>query len=224
MATDVPGEIAFGEITGALLAGGRSARMGREKGLVQIGGKPMVERVIARLRPQVHRIVISANDDPSCFSGYCLPVVADSVEGHAGPLAGLHAALRWTASKTPDARFLATVSVDTPFLPSDLVMRLAAPVRAGGATSAIAASGGRRHPVVGLWSVTLLSVVENALGTGVRAMARFAELQASAVVDFPFVEIAGGHVDPFFNVNTPADVDRAEALLAALSAKEPARG
>ena len=100
--------------------------MGRDKGLVQIGGKPMVEHVIARLRPQVHRIVISANDDPACFSGTCLPVVADTVEGHAGPLAGLHAALEWAASETPDARFVATVPVDTPFLPTDLVVRLAA--------------------------------------------------------------------------------------------------
>jgi molybdenum cofactor guanylyltransferase len=225
MATDdASGEIAFGEITGGLLAGGRSSRMGREKGLVQIGGKPMVEHVIARLRPQVHRIVISANDNPACFSGTCLPVVADAVEGHAGPLAGLHAALQWAASETPDARFLATVPIDTPFLPSDLVMRLAAHVRAGNATSAIAASGGMRHPVVGLWSVTLLSAVEDALGSGVRAMTRFAEMQKSAVVDFPFVEIAGACVDPFFNVNTPADVETAQALLAALSAAEPLRG
>jgi molybdenum cofactor guanylyltransferase len=221
---DASGEITFGDIAGALLAGGRSQRMGREKGLVQIGGKPMVERVLARLRPQVHRIVISTNDNPACFSGTCLPVVADAVEGHAGPLAGLHAALQWALRETPGARFLATVPIDTPFLPADLVVRLAAPLRAGNAVAAIAASDGRRHPVVGLWAVTLIGAVEDALRSGVRAMTRFAEMQKSAVVDFPFAEIAGARVDPFFNVNTPADLETAERLLAALSAAEPARG
>jgi molybdenum cofactor guanylyltransferase len=216
-------EISFGDVTGALLAGGRSARMGREKGLVTIGGKPMVEHVIARLRPQVHRILISANDNPACFSGTCLPVIADAVEGHAGPLAGLHAGLQWTLRETPEARYLATVPVDTPFLPADLVTRLAAALPAGDAASAIAASDGRRHPVVGLWAVTLIGAVEAALAAGERAMTRFAEEQASAVVDFPFLELAGTRLDPFFNVNTPADVAAAETLLAALAA-EPARG
>lgn len=233
-APDPLGEIAFGDVTGAILAGGRSVRMGREKGLVTIGGKPMVERVIARLRPQVHRIVVSANDNPTCFSGTCLPVVADAVEGHAGPLAGLHAALRWALSETPDARFLATVPVDTPFLPADLVARLAVPLRAGTVACAIAASGGRRHPVVGLWSVKLVGAVEDALGAGERAMTCFAEQHGSAVVDFPFTEIEGtgikgaktgaASIDPFFNVNTPADVETAEALLAALGTAELARG
>lgn len=211
----------LGEITGALLAGGRSLRMGRDKSLVTLSGKPMLAHVVARLRPQVHRIVISASED-SCFSGYCLPVVADALEGRAGPLAGLGASLRWAARETPDARYLATVPVDTPFLPADLVARLSAALRSTQAACAIAASDGMRHPVVGLWQTDLAGEVEEALRSGVRAMKRFAELQGSAVADFPMLEVAGAPLDPFFNVNTPADLKKAEALLEVLSATEPA--
>ena len=204
---------AIDEITGALLAGGRSLRMGRDKCLAEIAGKPMVTYVIARLRPQVHRIVIIANDDPERFAGTCLPVVADTVEGHAGPLAGLHAALEWAISETPEARFVATVPVDTPFIPEDMVARLMLALRANDVGSAIAASGGMRHPATGLWDVSLIGEVEDALRTGTRAMTRFAEMQKSAVVDFPLIEIGDTAIDPFFNVNTPDDLQQAEALL-----------
>ena len=211
------------EVTGALLAGGRSLRMGRDKGLVELAGKPMISHVIARLRPQVHRIVIIANDDPARFSGTCLPVVCDTVEGHAGPLAGLHAALEWALSETPEAQLVATVPVDTPFFPTDMVARLLAALRQTEVGSAIAASGGIRHPVAGMWEVALIGEVENALHAGVRAMTRFAEMQKSAVVDFPSTEIGEGTIDPFFNVNTPADLDQAGAVLAAQAGAEPAR-
>jgi molybdopterin-guanine dinucleotide biosynthesis protein A len=212
------------EVTGALLAGGRSLRMGRDKSLVELAGKPMISHVVARLRPQVHRIVIIANDNPARFSGTCLPVVCDTVEGHAGPLAGLHAALEWALSETPETQLVVTVPVDTPFFPTDMVARLLAALRQTGAGSAIAASGGTRHPVAGLWEVALIGEVENALHAGVRAMTRFAEMQKSAVVDFPATEIGEGTIDPFFNVNTPADLDQAEGLLAAQADAAPGRG
>jgi molybdopterin-guanine dinucleotide biosynthesis protein A len=221
------------ETTGALLAGGRSSRMGRDKGPLAIGGKPMIEHVIARLRPQVHRILISGNDERKHYSGYCLPVVPDAVkeetvgdegEVRAGPLAGLHAALMWAERETPDARFLLTVPVDTPFLPRDLTLRLAEGLRSAGTTSAIAASGGREHPVVGLWSLTLLPAVTAAIKDGLRAMHRFAEQQKCAVVDFPSTPARGVSVDPFYNVNTPDDLKRAESLFAALSLAESTHG
>jgi molybdopterin-guanine dinucleotide biosynthesis protein A len=202
------------EVTGVLLAGGRSARMaGSEKALIEIGGKPMLAHVIARLGPQVGRIVLNANGDPARFAGLRLPVVADAVDDYAGPLAGLHAGLAWALSETPHARFVASAPVDTPFLPGDLVARLLAALRATGATCAIASSGGTRHPVVGVWDVALIDPVAAALRQNVRAMHDFAETQRAAVVDFAFVDVAGGPVDPFFNVNTAADVETARTLL-----------
>jgi molybdopterin-guanine dinucleotide biosynthesis protein A len=204
-------------VTGVLIAGGRSARMGgREKAMLEIGGKPLLQHVLARLRPQVGRIIINANGEPSRFHGYCLPVVADTLGDHEGPLAGLFAALQWSQRETPEARFVATVSADTPFIPPDLIERLEAGLREKGARSAIASSQGERHPVIGLWDLALAADVERALHQGMRAMHRFAGAEASAVVDFPLLKAGEALVDPFFNVNTPADLETARALLASL--------
>jgi molybdopterin-guanine dinucleotide biosynthesis protein A len=211
------------EVSGLLLAGGRSSRMGgREKALLDIAGTPMLLHVLARLRPQVGRIVINAHGDPARFSGHCLPVVADSVEGYAGPLAGLHAGLAWARRETPDARFVASVPVDTPFLPPDLVARLKAALLAKDVSCAIAASDGERHPVAGLWRVEIADALAAALQQNVRALHRFADAQHCAVADFGPLDIGGASVDPFFNVNTPADLERARAL--ASESSESARG
>ena len=208
-------------MTGVVIAGGRSSRMDhREKALLDLAGEPMIERVIDRLRPQVGRMVINANGDPKRFAQFGLPIVADTIEGHEGPLAGLQAGLQWARAETPDARFIASVAADTPFIPDDLVARLLAALDDAVASSAIASSGGEWTPVVGLWSVALADALAEAMRQGVRAVHRFATAQGSAVVEFPFVEIGGEPIDPFFNVNTPADLEKARALLAA----EQARG
>jgi molybdopterin-guanine dinucleotide biosynthesis protein A len=209
------------EVTGVLLAGGRSSRMGgREKALLDIGGKPMLLHVLARLRPQVGRIVINANGDPARFSGHCLPVIADSIEGYAGPLAGLHAGIEWARAETPEAKFIASVPIDCPFLPLDLVARLKAALMAKNAPCAIAASDGERHPVAGLWRVELAEVLADSLKNNVRALHRFADSHGCAIADFGPVEIGGAHIDPFFNVNAPADLEKARALFST----EHARG
>ena len=208
-------------VTGVLLAGGRSSRMGgREKALLDVGGEPMLLRVLARVRPQVGRIVINANGDPARFGGHCLPVVADSIEGYAGPLAGLHAGIAWARRETPDAHFVASVPVDSPFVPLDLVARLMTALLAKDAPCAIAASNGERHPVAGLWRVELAEALANSLQKNVRALHRFADSQGCAVAEFGPVDIGGTSIDPFFNVNAPADLERARALFA----HETARG
>jgi molybdopterin-guanine dinucleotide biosynthesis protein A len=208
------------EVTGVLLAGGRSSRMGgREKALLDIGGSPMLLHVLTRLRPQVGRIVINANGDPARFSGHCLPVIADTIEGYAGPLAGLHAGIEWARAETPDAKFIASVPVDCPFLPLDLVARLRAALLAKDAPCAIAASNGERHPVAGLWRVELGAALGQSLKDNVRALHRFADTHGCAVADFGPVEMGDTKVDPFFNVNAPADLERARALFASESAR-----
>jgi molybdopterin-guanine dinucleotide biosynthesis protein A len=213
------------DVTGVVIAGGQSSRMGHsEKALLDLAGAPMLGRVIARLRPQVGRVIINANGDLSRFATFGLPVIADRMEGRPGPLAGLQAGLEWARINTPDARFVASVAADTPFIPDDLVARLLAAIAGTGATSAIASSGGAWTPVVGVWSVALADRLADALQVGVRAVHRFAEAQGSTVVEFPHREIGGERVDPFFNVNTPEDLEKARALIAAHSVAEIARG
>jgi molybdopterin-guanine dinucleotide biosynthesis protein A len=194
---------------GVILAGGRSARMGGgDKGLRPVGGAAILARITARLEPQTRGLVISANGEPRRFERLGLPVLPDGPGGPLGPLAGILAALRHAgAAGVP---FVVSVPCDTPFLPADLVARLHEARLRSGAPGAVASSCGRQHPTVGLWPVSCLPDVDEAvLGQGIRR-AR----DAVSRLGFAPAEWAGD-VDPFFNVNTPEELAAAEALAAA---------
>ena len=199
--------------TGCVLAGGLSRRMGGdEKSLKTLRGEAMLARVIRRLKPQVGAMAINANGDPDRFSDFGLPVVEDPVSGHAGPLAGVLAALRWAADNRPQARWVVTVATDTPFFPEDLVARLVGAAGHHEAMIALAKSGDRVHPVFGLWPVSLADDLERAIGDDVRKVLVWVDRHPSVEVIFSGPVVEGTEIDPFFNVNTPDDLAVAEAL------------
>ena len=166
--------------------------------------------MIARLAPQCDPLVLNANGDPARFAAFDLPVVADSIDNFAGPLAGVLAGLDWVAAHRPDARFMLSAPADCPFLPHDLVTRLADAQRATQAEIAVAASGGRTHPVVALWPLALREPLRDALTRdGLRKVGLFLARYPLATVEWPVAPI-----DPFFNANTPEDFAEAEALAA----------
>ena len=197
---------------GLLLAGGQSRRMGGgDKSLRLLGGQTLLDRVIDRVRPQVAALVLNANGDPARFGRFGLPVVADSIADFAGPLAGILAGLDWTAANRPDCPLVVSLATDAPFLPTDLVARLAEGMNSQKAELACAASGGQPHPVIGLWPVRLREELRHALtAEGIRKVDLWTERYPLATVDFPVTTI-----DPFFNANRPEDLDRAATLLAA---------
>jgi len=207
------------KIVGLLLAGGQSRRMGGgDKALRVIGGVPLLERVIERMRPQVETLVLNANGDPARFASFGLPVVPDSVPGFAGPLAGVLAGLDWTAEHRPDCTHVVSVATDAPFLPRDLVLRLVQATEEAGADLACAASGGQPHPVIGLWPVRLREDLRHAIvDETVRKVDVWTARHRLATVPF-----ASEPIDPFFNANRPEDFTTAAALLAAESGRPPA--
>jgi molybdenum cofactor guanylyltransferase len=203
-------------IAGVILAGGLSRRMGGiDKSLIELNGVPLVARARNRLAPQVARIVISANGDPVRYSSFCLPVVADTVPGHAGPLAGILAAMAWARPNLPDATHVLSAPADTPFFPADLGRRLAEAADAHGKI-ALAASNGSTHQAFGLWPLALYQSLEAFLAGGGRKVMEFAAAHDWTPVGFPFIETREGPVDPFFNINTPQDLERGQALAALL--------
>jgi molybdenum cofactor guanylyltransferase len=202
------------KVAGLLLAGGLSRRMGGgDKSLRLLAGRPLLQHVIDRLRPQVDALVLNANGDPSRFAPFDLPVVADNIPDFAGPLAGILAGLDWAAATRPDCPFVVSVATDAPFLPADLVARLLEGMEEAGVELACAASGGQSHPVIGLWPVRLREQLRHALVTeGTRKVDQWTAQYRLATVSFP-----DRPVDPFFNANQPEDLDRAEALLSQVS-------
>ncbi len=194
---------------GLVLAGGLARRMGGgDKALLKIGAATILERVLERLTPQCVRIILNANGDTARFAFTHLPVVADEVPDFAGPLAGVLAGLDWAAAHAPDIAWVASVPGDCPFLPRDLVARLHAARQQAGEPLACARSGEWRHPVVGLWPVALRDDLRGALvHEHLHKIEVWTARHGVAIADWP-----AGPVDPFFNVNTPADAAEADRI------------
>ena len=204
-------------IIGVILAGGSARRMfrdgaGGDKGLIDLAGLSLLERIRDRVAPQVSQLLLNANGDSGRFAYLNLDVVRDGGPGDEGPLAGLAAAFRWMAVHAPTHEALLTVSTDTPFLPLDLVQRLQLERKPG--QVALAASSGRLHPVIGIWPVTVAGDVERALASGQRSVEAFAKSHNAVAVSFPYTSHGGLSFDPFFNTNTPEDLAAARKLLA----------
>jgi molybdopterin-guanine dinucleotide biosynthesis protein A len=202
-------------VAGLLLAGGLSRRMGGgDKALRTLGGETLLARVLQRIRPQVRRVVLNANGDPARFQAYGLPIVPDSVPDFAGPLAGVLAGLEWAKTQATDLPWVASFATDAPFVPRDLVARFLEAVKTGQAQLACAASGGRTHPVFGLWPVSLADDLRHAIvDEGLRKVEDWTGRFKVAVVEYP-----ASPFDPFFNANRPEDLAQAEQLLTSATA------
>lgn len=204
-------------IAGVILAGGAARRMGgTDKPLEPLGGRAVLAHVMERLGPQVTAVALNANDDPARFSGFGLDVVPDTVAGRPGPLAGVLAGMVWAARRPEAFSHIVTVAGDTPFLPADLVAGLEAMAGLTGRRICIARSLGRDHPVFGYWPVDLAGDLAEFLARSptFRVSAYAFERHDAAYADFP----APGGRDPFFNINTPSDLDAAEEMLREASA------
>ena len=199
------------DIPGVLLAGGLARRMGGgDKPMRQIAGRTILDRVIARLKPQCDGLIINANGDPARFAAFGLPVVADDVADFPGPLAGILAALDWTAANRPNVSHVLSAAADCPFLPRDLVSRLHRSLIAENAQLAVAASDGQSHPVIGLWSVALRDELRHSLVVeDIRKIDRWTARYRLATVAWPTTPL-----DPFFNANTIEDIAEADRLAA----------
>ncbi|WP_077961046.1 molybdenum cofactor guanylyltransferase MobA [Ensifer adhaerens] len=208
-----PSPLTSAILPAVVLAGGLSRRMGSPKFGLQLGGQTMLSRIIARLQPQVGNIAINLNAEPAVGIDRSLPIIADTVPGFLGPLAGVLTATRHVAATNPDASHVVVVPTDTPFFPDNLVTRMA-----GAMTEhqqiAVAASDGQMHPLFGLWPVALADELETFLTSDPKRRVRaFIEDHPSVTVDFPLIATAKGAFDPFFNVNTPEDLTDAEQWL-----------
>ncbi|HEY9040185.1 MAG TPA: molybdenum cofactor guanylyltransferase MobA [Roseovarius sp.] len=192
-----------------ILAGGRATRMGGgDKGLLPLGDSTLLDHVLARIEPQVAAAAINANGDPARFARFGLPVLADPLDGFVGPLAGVLAGLDWAAEE--GAETVVSVAADTPFFPCDLAARLVLAAEGMEAPLALAATPDGRHPTFGLWPVALREDLRAALEGGLRKVVQWTDAHSAATAMFD------GAGDPFFNVNTPEDLARAQAMQEAL--------
>ncbi|WP_297779093.1 molybdenum cofactor guanylyltransferase MobA [uncultured Roseovarius sp.] len=206
---------------GVILAGGQATRMGGgDKGLLPLDERPILAHVIDRLGPQVGAMALNANGEPARFEAFGLPVLPDPIPGFAGPLVGVLAGLDWAAGQGAD--IIVTVAADTPFFPTDLVahltqtaegmahpLALAATPRGDTDTKSMSGSGLIRHPTFGLWPTALRHDLRAALLDGLRKVVIWTDKHHGREAVFDDA------LDPFFNVNTPEDLDVARRRAAA---------
>lgn len=197
-------------ITGVVLAGGLSRRMGGgDKALSNLGGQSLLQHVIARAKSQVDILILNTNSDPAQFNHHGLTIVPDQLQGYAGPLAGISAAMDWAKAHQPHSQWLASFACDTPFFPVDLIAQLQQAATTHKTQIAMAKSAGRSHPIFGLWSLDLADKLRCAItDEGLRKVGEWANRHSLVYVEFdtePF--------DPFFNINTPTDMETAQNLL-----------
>jgi molybdopterin-guanine dinucleotide biosynthesis protein A len=204
----------YKNIAGVILAGGRSTRMGTNKALVEAGGMTLLERVKLRARPQVTALVLNVNGDRTPYMRFGLPMMADSIEDFAGPLAGILTGLEWARDNLPDIEWIASFPIDTPLIPTNLVKSLRDTISNTEADMACAVSNGQIHPVVGLWPVKLAGELRRAVEKGARKVEDWSNEYKTAFTEWP-----GGAEDPFINVNTADDLKTLEARLAASEKK-----
>lgn len=199
-----------------ILAGGRGRRLGGvDKPLIAMpDDRPLLAHALQRLAPWPGPLLISAGGDASRFAAFRAPVLADFVTeadgGGAGPLAGLLAAMRWLETERPDIAWLVSLPGDLPTPPRDLLTRLRSARAQAHARAAVAMSGGRVHNVVGLWPVAAAAELEGVLTVaGLRRVGAWVDSLNAARADW-----GTAAPDPFDNINTPQDLDRAREALA----------
>ena len=199
------GKLAREDVLGVVLAGGLSRRMGgKDKALMLYDGQPLVLRAIDRLSSQVGSVVVSANRPLAEVSARNIQLIPDCLPDHPGPLVGMLSAMDWAVNHMPGFAWICCVSVDTPFVPMDLVAQLAEALPAG-TKAATARSDERNHPTIGLFNSALREPLRDFLEAGERKVGLWTHQIGAQAVSF---DASGG--DPFFNINTPEDLEQVQ--------------
>ena len=197
-------------VVGILLAGGKSSRMGGgDKCLKKLGDKTILEHVISRSLPQVEALILNVNSQCGKYSSYGLPIVSDVVSGYCGPLAGILTGMEWVKKNFPNCRWLASFPTDAPFFPKNLVKKLFLAVEQKKASLSYAYSGGRNHPVFGLWPVELEQDLRQSI---IEEKVRKIEFWTSKLVTSR-AEFTSEPFDPFFNINNPEQFKKAKRMI-----------
>ena len=197
------------KVIGVILAGGQSRRFGGgDKFLKKLNGKLLIDHVVDRVRSQTGDLIINSNSDAVLFKTQSFPIVPDSIQGYAGPLAGVLAGMEWVLKNKPESQWIATFPSDAPFIPLDCVEKMQLCAEKEKADIVCVASGGRTHPVCALWRVGLaIDLREAMLNEEIRKIDLWTARHRLFIVEFP-----NKPNDSFFNINRPGDLERAEEI------------
>ena len=190
------------------MTGGLSSRMGGGiKSLLKFNNISIFDRIFEKINNQVNYLIINSNDTENSFHKYKVEIVKDNIKGFLGPLAGIHASMKWIVNNKKDIEWLCTIPCDTPFIPEDLVDKLFNNALSNKHDIVLARSNRRSHPIIGIWKVNLINNLEEHLIAGTRKILDWASIHSLGYEDFNYL-----YYDPFFNINNKDDISKAEKI------------
>jgi len=195
-------------ILGAILAGGQSKRMGKDKLFLEFNNKKLIEHTIDKVKKYLKKIIIITNQDNEFFSENNLTTVKDCIEGQLGPLVGILTAMKWAKENLNKCSWIATFPCDTPFFPESIIESFIEESEKKESLIPCASSHGRKHNIFGLWSLDLYDKLKDDLtNSKVRKVQDWTEKNKIKNLEFIFKDY-----DPFFNINTEEDLEFAKKL------------
>jgi len=195
-------------ILGAILAGGQSKRMGKDKLFLQLNNKTLIEHTIDKVKKHLKKVIIITNQENEFFSKNNLTVVKDCIEGQLGPLVGILTAMKWAKENLTQCAWVASFPCDTPFFPENIVENFIQESEKKESLILCASTHGRKHNVFGLWSLNLYDKLQDDLvNKKVRKVQDWTEKNKIKNLEFKFKDY-----DPFFNINTIEDLEFAKKL------------
>ena len=197
----------YSEIAVIIMIGGKSSRLGGGiKSLIKINNKKIFDIILERIQPQIDKIIVNSNIENSEISKYKFPIIKDVKQGYLGPLAGIHAGMKWLNKNKPEVDWLLTLPGDTPFIPLNLVSCFEEKINQD-SKIILAKSNDKIHPIIGAWHTSLLTSLNEHLESGTRKILEWAENHP-----LDFLEFNEKNYDPFFNINTQIDINKAEDI------------
>ena len=195
-------------ILGAILAGGQSKRMGKDKLFLELNNKKLIEHTIEKVKKYLKQIIIITNQNNEFFSRNNLTTVKDCIKGQLGPLVGILTAMKWAKENSNNYSWIATFPCDTPFFPESIIKSFIKEAEKKESLLLSASSHGRKHNIFGLWSLDLYDKLENDLvNKKIRKVQDWTEKNKIKNLEFKFKDY-----DPFFNINTEEDLEFAKKL------------
>ena len=195
-------------ILGAILAGGQSKRMGKDKIFLELNNKKLIEHTIDKVKKYLKEVIIITNQDNEFFSKNNLTTVKDCVGGQLGPLVGILTAMKWAKENLNKCSWIATFPCDTPFFPESIIKSFIEESEKKESLILCASSHGRKHNIFGLWSLDLYDKLKDDLiNKKVRKVQDWTEKNKIKNLEFEFKDY-----DPFFNINTKEDLEFAKQL------------
>ena len=195
-------------ILGAILAGGQSKRMGKDKLFLELNNKKLIEHTIDKVKKYLKKVIIITNQDNEFFSKNNLTTVQDCIEGQLGPLVGILTAMKWEKENLNKCSWIATFPCDTPFFPESIIKSFIEESEKKESLILCASSHGRKHNIFGLWSLDLYDKLKDDLiNKKVRKVQDWTEKNKIKNLEFTFKDY-----DPFFNINTEEDLEFAKKL------------